>query len=73
MDRMSSVVGPPSSIVIAGGWIKDPMVAAVKRSTLGDFRVSDVDEAGAMGAAMFAAIAAGVMRRPTASESPRWS
>lgn len=73
MDRMSSVVGPPSSIVIAGGWIKDPMVAAVKRSTLGDFRVSDVDEAGAMGAAMFAAIAAGVMQRPAASESPRWT
>lgn len=73
IDRMSTVVGPPSSIVIAGGWIKDPMVAAAKRSSLGDYRVSDVDEAGAMGAAMFAAIAAGVMHRPSASETPRWS
>lgn len=73
IDRMSEVVGPPDSIVIAGGWIKDPMVAATKQSTLGDYRVSNVDEAGAMGAAMFAAIAAGTMARPSASEIPRWS
>lgn len=73
IDRMSAVVGPPTSIVIAGGWIKDPMVASAKKSALGAFRVSDVDEAGAMGAAMFAAIAAGLMRRPAPSETPRWS
>ena len=73
VHRMTEIVGPPSSIVIAGGWIKDPMVAATKRASLGEFRVSDVDEAGAMGAAMFAAIAAGVMQRPSASETPRWS
>lgn len=69
---MEQVVGPRHSAVIGGGWINDPMVAAVKRAQLGEYRITDVAEAGAVGAAMFAAIAAGVMSRPSVDDPPRW-
>lgn len=70
--HMDAMVGPSDSIVIAGGWIHDPMVRAAKAAALGDFRVSEVNEAGAMGAAMFAAISCGEMERPSATQTPRW-
>lgn len=71
-EFMESVVGPRSSAVIGGGWINDPMVAAVKRAQLGEYRVTEVAEAGAVGAAMFAAIAAGFMVRPDVDHAPSW-
>jgi sugar (pentulose or hexulose) kinase len=70
--HMDAMVGPSDSIVIAGGWIHDPMVRAAKKAALGAFRVSEVNEAGAMGAAMFAAISCGEMERPSATQTPRW-
>lgn len=72
LQFMEQVVGPRHSAVIGGGWINDPMVAAVKRAQLGEYRVTDVAEAGAVGAAMFAAIAAGAMPRPSVDDPPRW-
>ena len=69
---MEQVVGPRHAAVIGGGWINDPMVAEVKRTQLGEYRVTDVAEAGAVGAAMFAAIAAGAMARPSVDDPPRW-
>lgn len=69
---MESVVGPRSATVIGGGWIKDAMVADVKRTQLGDYRVSEAVEPGAMGAAFFAGIAAGALERPDVTSQPRW-
>lgn len=69
---MESVVGPRSSTVIGGGWIKDPMVADAKFTQLGEYRVSEAVEPGAMGAAFFAGIAAGVLDRPDVTSEPRW-
>lgn len=69
---MESVVGPRSSTVIGGGWIKDPMVARAKLEQLGTYRVSEAIEPGAMGAAFFAGIAAGVLTRPGPTDLPRW-
>ena len=48
--------------MIAGGWIKNPAIAAAKEKQYGSFRVSDATEAGATGAAEFAGIAAGIFQ-----------
>lgn len=72
LDFMEAHSAPRSRTVLAGGWVHNPMVIAAKRAAMGDFEISDVDEAGALGAAMFAAIAAGVMDRPAADQQPRW-
>ncbi len=72
LEFIERVVGPRQSAVVGGGWINDPMVASVKRDQLGDFRVTEVPEAGAVGAAMFAAIAAGRMSRPAVDAVPVW-
>lgn len=69
---MEAQSAPRSRTVLAGGWIHNPMVLAAKREAMGEFDISEVDEAGALGASMFAAIAAGAMRRPAANEQPRW-
>ena len=69
---MESVVGPRATTVIGGGWIKDAMVAEVKRAQLGEYRVSEAVEPGAMGAAFFAGIAAGALERPDVTTQPRW-
>jgi sugar (pentulose or hexulose) kinase len=73
LDFMEEQSGPRTRTVLAGGWVHDAMVVQAKRDSLGDFDVSEVDEAGALGASMFAAIAAGVMQRPQADQIPRWS
>ncbi len=51
--------GKAESVVIAGGWIKNPVIADAKQRQFGNYRVSDAQEAGATGAAEFAGIAAG--------------
>jgi len=51
--------GKADSVVIAGGWIKNPVIAFAKERQFGSYRVSDAQEAGATGAAEFAGIAAG--------------
>lgn len=53
--------GKAEEVVIAGGWIKNPMIAQAKSSQFGSYKVSDATEAGATGAAQFAGIAAGIL------------
>lgn len=72
LDFMEAASAPRSGTVLAGGWVHDAMVLQAKRAALGDFTVSEVNEAGALGASMFAAIAAGAMARPAADDTPRW-
>lgn len=72
VDFMDEHVGARSGTVIAGGWINDPLVQRVKREHVGDFRVSEVNEAGALGAAFFGGIAAGVLERPATTTTPSW-
>lgn len=72
VEFMDQQVGARTGTVIAGGWINDPLVQQVKREQLGNFRVSEVNEAGALGAAFFGGIAAGVLDRPATTTTPRW-
>ena len=72
LNFMEATSAPRQRTVLAGGWIHDAMVVHAKREAMGDFDVSEVNEAGALGAAMFGAIAAGVMQRPAADETPTW-
>jgi sugar (pentulose or hexulose) kinase len=54
--------GKAQNVVIAGGWINNPVIAAAKQKQYGSFQVSDATEAGATGAAEFAGIAAGIFQ-----------
>jgi sugar (pentulose or hexulose) kinase len=54
--------GKANEVVIAGGWIKNPMIASAKNKQFGSYKVSDATEAGATGAAQFAGIAAGIFK-----------
>jgi sugar (pentulose or hexulose) kinase len=72
LDFIEASSGPRARTVLAGGWVHDAMVLEAKKEALGHFDVSEVDEAGALGASMFAAIAAGAMTRPEADEQPVW-
>lgn len=72
LDFMEAASAPRTGTVLAGGWVHDAMVLRAKRASIGEFDVSEVDEAGALGAAMFGAIAAGAMDRPAADGTPSW-
>lgn len=66
---MTDVVGPHRSLVVTGGWSRSRGYLEAKRGALGDFRVSEVAEPGALGAAWFAGVAAGL--RTPVSAIPR--
>jgi sugar (pentulose or hexulose) kinase len=72
LDFMEATSSTRSRTVLAGGWVNDPMLIRAKQEAMGEFDISAVSEAGALGAAMFGAIAAGAMQRPAADETPRW-
>jgi sugar (pentulose or hexulose) kinase len=57
-DAMSAVSGAHRSLVVTGGWSRSEGLLAVKRRRFGDLIRADVNEAGARGAALFAAKAA---------------
>jgi len=57
-DAMSTVSGAHRTLVVTGGWSRSAGFVAVKRRRFGDLVLSDVEEAGARGAALFAARAA---------------
>lgn len=59
---MEKYTGKAQNVVIAGGWIKNPIIADAKERQFGSYRVSDATEAGATGAAEFAGIAAGAFK-----------
>lgn len=66
LSTMAGEVGAHRSVLVAGGWLNNPMVRAVKQGQYGDFGTRDLAEPGAVGAAEMAGIAAGVV-------APRWS
>jgi sugar (pentulose or hexulose) kinase len=70
LDQMASVAGPHTTAVLAGGWTRNPMVADAKARQLGDHRVVDIAEPGALGAAFLGGVAAGLLERPTGV--PAW-
>ena len=72
LDFMDAMVGARRASVVAGGWIRNAMVADAKQRQLGSFTVSDLDEPGALGAAFLAGVAAGALERPVADAAPAW-
>ena len=62
---MAAEVGQHRDALVTGGWLHNPMVRAVKERQFGSFVSQDLAEAGAMGAAEMAGVAAGVL-------APRW-
>jgi sugar (pentulose or hexulose) kinase len=56
---MTSVVGPHRNMVVTGGWSRSAALMQVKRRAFGELMRSEVDEAGARGAALLAGLAAG--------------
>jgi sugar (pentulose or hexulose) kinase len=58
-DAMSMVSGPHRTFVVAGGWSRSQGLLTVKRRRFGELVQADVNEAGARGAALLAAKAAG--------------
>jgi sugar (pentulose or hexulose) kinase len=57
---VGKIAGPAERLVVTGGWARHAGVKAVKAQMLGSFDQPAVVEAGARGAAMLAACAAGV-------------
>jgi sugar (pentulose or hexulose) kinase len=55
---MSTVSGTHRTLVVTGGWSRSAGLVAVKRRRFPELVLSDVDEAGARGAALLAAKAA---------------
>lgn len=64
LEHMASVAGPAQRLVVTGGWAEGEAVRAVKARHLGSFEQAAAVFAGARGAALTAARAAGV-DRPT--------
>ena len=62
VSLIEKFTGPATEVVIAGGWVKNPMIASAKKKQFGSYKVSDATEAGATGAAEFAGIAAGILK-----------
>jgi len=62
ISLIEKYTGKAQNVVIAGGWIKNPVIAYAKEKQFGGYRVSDATEAGATGAAEFAGIAAGAFK-----------
>lgn len=60
--QMSAVCGPAATTTVVGGWAHSEPLMAAKRRVFGDLVRSDVEEAGARGAALLAGLAAGVYR-----------
>jgi sugar (pentulose or hexulose) kinase len=65
LATIETEVGPQSEVSIGGGWIHNPLIYEAKREQFGQFRLADVPEPGAMGAAELAAVCTGDV-------APRW-
>lgn len=63
-ERLETVAGPTRRIVATGGGLDSEAVRVLKRRLLGEYVVPPVREAGARGAAIFAAMAAGMVAAP---------
>jgi sugar (pentulose or hexulose) kinase len=58
-DAMSTLSGPHRTLMASGGWSRSRALMALRRNRFGDVTRPDIDEAGARGAALLAARAAG--------------
>jgi sugar (pentulose or hexulose) kinase len=58
---MDDVVGPAARVVVTGGWRRSAQVMRAKAARFDNLEVSTVEEAGALGAAVLAARAAGAI------------
>lgn len=65
LATIAEEVGAHRETVVAGGWLHNPMVRAVKERQYAGFSSRDVSEPGALGAAELAGVAAGLL-------APRW-
>ena len=54
---MEAASAPRQRTVLAGGWVHDAMVVQAKRDAIGEFEVSEINEAGALGAAIATGLA----------------
>jgi sugar (pentulose or hexulose) kinase len=70
-ELLEAVAGPTRRIIATGGGLNSEAVRVLKRRILGEYDAPDVGEAGARGAAVFAAVAAGVIEGPDALRPPR--
>lgn len=62
VSLIEKYTGKAQNVIIAGGWIKNPVIAEAKKQQFGTYRVSEATEAGATGAAEFAGVAAGIFQ-----------
>jgi sugar (pentulose or hexulose) kinase len=62
VSLIEKYTGKAQNVIIAGGWIKNPVIAEAKKKQFGTYRVSEATEAGATGAAEFAGVAAGIFQ-----------
>lgn len=62
LAAMAAEAGPHGRVVVAGGWLHNPMVRAAKAAQYGGFVTSALEEPGATGAAELAGVAAGVVQ-----------
>jgi sugar (pentulose or hexulose) kinase len=58
---MDDVVGPAARVIVTGGWRHSEEVMRAKAARFDHLEVSAVEEAGALGAAVLAARAAGAI------------
>jgi sugar (pentulose or hexulose) kinase len=68
-EPMTLELGPHQQVVLAGGWIRNPAVRSAKLRQYPTSTISPVDEAGAVGAALLAGVAAGVLA-PALDDAP---
>jgi sugar (pentulose or hexulose) kinase len=61
IDRVRAAVGQDTCVLAAGGWFADQAVLAAKRSQFPSLVTTSVTEAGAVGAAYLAGVAAGLL------------
>ena len=64
VERYAALYGPPTGVVVGGGWLNDPTIEAAVGRRFPTARRSRFGEPGAVGAANIAGISAGVLDGP---------
>ncbi len=64
LAELDEMFGAATDVTICGGWLNDPTVLAAKSARFPNFRTAGRVEAGAAGAAVMAAVAAGELDGP---------
>ena len=67
IEQYAALYGPPTDVVVGGGWLNDPTIAAAVRRRFPTARRSRFGEPGAVGAACLAGISAGILDGPFAA------